>query len=77
MAERTHCQQVAKDARHTICGHPLPCPDHTAVVEITDDRIKVEVPRFGDPSQVLTTTQRLMDIGRAIAVHQQQEKASE
>lgn len=44
----------------TICGHPLPCPYHTAIIEISDERIKVDLPRLAtDTGSFLKTTRRL------------------
>ena len=66
MADRTHCNHPDHDVPGIVCGYPLPCPHHTAVIEITDERVKVDMPRAADPTQVLKTTAKLVDIGRAI-----------
>lgn len=67
MSERTHCNKPDRDVPGIVCGYPLPCPHHTAIIEITDDRVKVDLPKAAAPHDVMKTTRRLIEIGKAIA----------
>ena len=33
MAEHATCQSSDRDAPRLACGHPLPCPYHTVIIE--------------------------------------------
>jgi len=33
MAEHDSCKHSDKDSAALVCGHPLPCPHHTVVLE--------------------------------------------
>ena len=63
MSELT-CQHPDRHCRGMVCGYPLPCPHHTAIIEVTDDRVKVDVPK--SIGSVHKITKKLIDIGRAI-----------
>ena len=33
----TNCQRPDRDAPGIVCGHPLPCPYHTVIIEVSGE----------------------------------------
>jgi hypothetical protein len=42
--DRLTCEQPDRDCPKLMCGHPLPCPWHTAVLHIDKTPPTVEIP---------------------------------
>ena len=38
------CQAPDRDMPKLKCGHPLPCPYHTAIVDVSSDPAEVRIP---------------------------------
>lgn len=55
-----YCKQPDRDAPRMRCGYPLPCPWHTATIDVAVQT--VTVPSHGDPLAVM----RLREIGRIL-----------
>ena len=58
--DRTHCTQPDRDVPGIVCGHPLPCPWHTAIVE--DGAVTMH----HEAREALRQLGRLLDIARAM-----------
>lgn len=43
----THCQRPDREASGILCGHPLPCPYHTVVIDTTGAVPTVTIPVAG------------------------------
>lgn len=44
MAEHRTCRHPDRDCPKMMCGHPLPCPDHTVTIDLTVDPPTVTIP---------------------------------
>lgn len=47
MAKRKTLTCKAVDDEHTgglVCGYPLPCPHHTAIIDVSEDPAQVIIP---------------------------------
>jgi hypothetical protein len=44
MASHRFCRQPDRHEPALVCGYPLPCPHHTAVVDVSGPETKIEVP---------------------------------
>lgn len=42
--EATHCRHGDRDVPGIRCGYPLPCPWHTAVIDLGAEVPKLEIP---------------------------------
>lgn len=60
------CQRPDRDAPGIICGHPLPCPYHTAVIDATGEVPTVTIPVTSIPPIDAETLGVLKDIARTI-----------
>ena len=38
------CTAPDKDVPKMLCGHPLPCPQHTAIIDVSEDIAVVKIP---------------------------------
>ncbi len=44
MPEHTHCDNPDRDNQRLVCGYPLPCPWHTAILHADKEPPTVEIP---------------------------------
>jgi len=63
--EHSTCQRPDRDAPTIVCGHPLPCPHHTAIVDASRDpfTVTVQVNEYAPLSPFLD---RLVGLARAL-----------
>lgn len=48
--KRTTCNKPDREAPGIICGHPLPCPWHTVVIDTTAEPVPmIQVPATATP----------------------------
>ena len=38
------CRQPDRDCAGLVCGYPLPCPWHTAIINLSSEPAKLEIP---------------------------------
>ena len=62
--EHSTCQQADREFSRTTCGHPLPCPQHTVILDTADGTIR-NAPK-GNSGEALTAIRRLSDIMLAL-----------
>ena len=58
------CQQADHDVPGLVCGFPLPCPYHTAIIDTEPDPPTVEVPVTATAAK--RHIRKLSDIGKAV-----------
>ena len=59
-----NCKQPDRDVPALVCGYPLPCPHHTAMIDTTDpDDTIVETPL---PDGPIEHVGKMLDIGDAV-----------
>jgi len=58
------CKQPDRDAPGMTCGYPLPCPWHTAVIDLTTVPATVNIPVTAEAA--LANQERLKKIGRTL-----------
>jgi hypothetical protein len=39
-----YCKALDKDNSGLKCGHPLPCPYHTAIIDVSQEPAEVRIP---------------------------------
>ena len=61
-----NCQQPDRDNPKLKCGYPLPCPWHTAVLDLKSDPPRVVIPITSSTMDKLKL-RRLRDVGRFLA----------
>jgi len=44
MNEHTHCDNPDHDFHRLVCGYPLPCLWHTAMIHTNKDPVTIEIP---------------------------------
>jgi len=44
MKKELTCKAPDKDAPKLFCGHPLPCPWHTAIIDISEEPAELRIP---------------------------------
>ncbi len=60
-----NCKQPDRDCPKLVCGYPMPCPHHTAIIDTTDpDDTIVETPWPDGPHGHVG---KMLDIGDAVA----------
>lgn len=64
--ETLHCQRPDRTSPGIICGFPLPCPYHTAVIDITGEVPTVTIPVATIPPINARTLHVLKEISQAI-----------
>ncbi len=64
------CQRPDRDAPGIICGYPLPCPYHTAVLDTTGEVPTITLPVTSTPAVTKKTLGVLKDISLAIREEQ-------
>lgn len=60
------CRHPDRDVPKLMCGYPLPCPHHTAIIDATVEPPTVTIPVTSDAMK-LPARARLGQIGRALA----------
>ncbi len=65
--KRLFCQRPDRDSPGTICGYPLPCPWHTAVIDLAPDPPTVTIPVTASPSVNPLTLQRIKRVANVLA----------
>lgn len=60
-----NCEQPDIEVPGLQCGHPVPCPYHTAVIDMACRPPTVTVPITSKPAQNPELLNVLKDIGRA------------
>lgn len=60
------CRKPDRDAPGLLCGYPLPCPYHTAVIDTTGEVPTVTIPVTQVPPIDPDTLEVLKDISLAI-----------
>lgn len=60
------CQRPDRDAPKLACGHPLPCPHHTVVVDGSRDSLTVTV-QVNEYAPLSPLMDRLGALARALA----------
>jgi hypothetical protein len=58
------CKQPDRDVPGIVCGHPLPCPYHTAVIDMTGDKPVVDIPQQAEAAA--QHAGKLSDIAQAL-----------
>jgi len=62
-----NCERPDRDVPGIICGHPLPCPYHTVVLDKNEAGMpQVRVPASIVPRVSKKTLETLKDVSRAI-----------
>lgn len=61
-----NCQQPDRDQPKLKCGYPLPCPWHTAVLDLESDPPRIVIPITSSTASKLKL-KRLRDIGALLA----------
>ncbi len=57
------CQRPDKDVSGLQCGHPLPCPYHTATIDTTTTPPEIRVPITSEPAHNPKLLKTLKEIG--------------
>lgn len=58
------CRHPDRDEPKLLCGHPLPCPYHTATIDMKADPPTVTIPITSDAA--FTNRDRLADVADAL-----------
>ena len=64
--EHLHCRRPDRHVPESICGYPLPCPWHTAIIDTTCDPATVTVPVTSEPAHNPALLGKLKEIARII-----------
>jgi hypothetical protein len=67
------CQHPDRDQPKLTCGYPLPCPWHTAVLDLESDPPRIVIPITSDAAKGLKL-KRLRDIGELLATPRAKKK---
>ena len=65
--ERHTCQNPDRHEMGLLCGHPLPCPYHTAIIDLENEEIVIPT----KAKAALNARYRLGDIAAALIVFPQ------
>ncbi len=65
MTEYRTCRHPDRDEPCIMCGYPLPCPWHTAVIHADKDPATVEIPVTSDAMKS-PMRERLGEVARAV-----------
>lgn len=60
------CQAPDRDVSKLKCGHPLPCPYHTAIIDLSNDPAEVRIPITAKAA--LRNHHRLEDVAAVLLV---------
>jgi hypothetical protein len=66
MGEHLTCRSPDRDSPRMLCGYPLPCPWHTAIIDTTVEPATVTIPVTSDALKAPVRA-RLGSVGRALA----------
>jgi hypothetical protein len=58
------CKQLDRECPKLVCGHPLPCPWHTVVIDTTRDPPTLTIPITAEAAW--KNRDKLAEIGKAI-----------
>lgn len=61
-----NCKHPDRDQPKLVCGYPLPCPWHTAVLDLESDPPRIVIPITSDTASKLKL-KRLRDISALLA----------
>ena len=61
---QTHCNQPDRDVPGIKCGYPLPCPHHTAIMEVGEEAAVITIPKHGSAAR--RGIKRLKQVVRAL-----------
>ena len=61
------CRHPDRDQPKMLCGYPIPCPWHTAIIHAEKTPITVEIPIHSDVLKCPESLGRLGDLARAFA----------
>lgn len=64
VTKRSYCKKPDRDVPGIICGYPLPCPYHTAIIHADKDPATIEIPATLAPDVSPKVLKRLKQIGR-------------
>ena len=59
-----YCERPDRDVPGIVCGHPLPCPYHTATIDVTGAVPTVTIPVASVPAIRRDTLETLKDISQ-------------
>jgi hypothetical protein len=65
MPEHRTCRHPDRDEPRIMCGYPLPCPWHTAVIHADKDPVTVEIPVTSD-AMMSPARERIGEVARAV-----------
>lgn len=66
MPEGLICKSPDRDGSGLICGHPLPCPYHTAIIDVARSPAELRIPMTA--KQALRGRHRLEDIAAILVI---------
>ena len=67
MTERNYCKQPDRHVPEIVCGHPLPCPYHTIIIDTTAEPVPtITIPATNPKVADKKTLQRLKDIANIL-----------
>jgi hypothetical protein len=49
MSERAYCKHPDRHVPEIVCGHPLPCPYHTVIIDETGEVPVISIPVTNAP----------------------------
>lgn len=62
------CKHPDRDSAKLMCGHPLPCPYHTAILHVNKRPPTVEIPATA--TEALAHRAKLADVATALGQSQ-------
>lgn len=66
MGEYRTCRSPDRDCPKLLCGYPLPCPWHTAIIDTTVEPATVTIPVTSEAMKS-PARERIGSIGRALS----------
>ncbi len=60
------CKRPDRDHAGVICGHPIPCPYHTVLIDLTTYPPNLIVPITAEPATNPLLLERLKEISRIL-----------
>lgn len=66
MSEHPTCRHPDRDEPRMMCGYPLPCPWHTAVINLEEQTVTIP---FASDVMKSPMRERVGQIGRALIMH--------
>ena len=62
MSEHATCQHPDRDCPKLVCGYPLPCPHHTAVIDTDEKELRIPL----TAKSAIRARKKLAEMGREI-----------